>query len=190
MRGVGEISGPIAVMVAVLVGLCGCVSFAVTKRLLDVRRTTLRGEYRAVDPYYIETYLERNRSLLTGLAGDDRYARLLTADRSSPEFERALAATNESMAKNMNAARDLLKLSVLDAGGTVIASTAEGDIGRKEPSTGARGGTSEYAWAMEMRAYEDKDSTSIAVLLPVRVDGVMVGIVKGNLATDVGRGLE
>jgi hypothetical protein len=188
MKDTGDMTGPIAVMVAVLVGLCGSVSFAVTKKLMDFREASVRGVgNQVVDPYYIESYLERNRGLLSGIAGDGQYASLLTADRSSPEFAKALAATNARMAQRIDTASDLLKLSVLDAGGTVIASTAEGDVGSKEPNTGARGGTSEYAWAMEMRAYQDEDSMSIAVLLPVRVDGVMVGIVKGNLATDVGR---
>ena len=183
MRDGQGVSGPIALMIVAMVVLCGLFSYGVTSRLMDARENAYRIASTA-DPYQIELYFEKYRNSLTILANESAFARLLTADRSTPEFEEAVAAANQELAKRVEVIEYLKKLLVLDVDGTVIASSDEEDLGRKEPNAGARGGTSEYAWATDMRAYTDEKEPSFVVLLPVRVDGTMVGIVKGHLEVE------
>ena len=184
MRDSPGVSAPIALMIVVMVGLCGFFSYGITAKLMDARENACRVASTGADPYQIEFYLEKHRNSLTILANDGAFARLLTVDRSTLEFEKVVAVANRDLAKRVEVIEHLKKLSVLDLDGNVVASSEEEDLGRKEPNAGARGGTSEYAWAMDMRAYRDEKEPSFVVLLPVRVDGTMVGIVKGHLEVE------
>ncbi len=183
MQDTRDIAGPIMIVAAILVILCAVFSYGVTRRLLEVRENARIIAAMKSDPHHIEQYLQEHRHSLTLLAGEKSFAGLLAAGASGAELRMAVLRANEILAEQVAAAGHIRKLSLLDLDGNVVASSVTEDVGIKESTAGARGGTSDYAWANDMRMLSEDESLSFVVLLPVRVNGSMVGMIKGHIDT-------
>lgn len=175
-------TGPIAVLLALMIGLCGCFSYGVTKKLIDYRDGSRRGASSKSDPYYTEAYLKYHRDSLALLGKKVSFARVLTTDKDDAGYQEALIAANEELAVSVKVYKNFESLSLLDRNGTVLASSEKKDVGLLKKSASVRAETDNRDRPLDVCAFVSDEDESFAVLVPVRVADNMVGIVVGRLA--------
>jgi hypothetical protein len=175
-------SGPIAILIAVMIALCGFFSYSVTKKLMNYRENSRRSINARSDPHYVEAYLKYHRGSLALLENNVSFARLLTTERFDPGYDEALAAASEELAVRVKAYKNLESLSLLDRSGTVLASSERQDVGMLRKSASVRAETDSRDRPLDVCSFVSEEDESFAVLVPVRVGGQMVGIVVGQLA--------
>jgi len=182
-----DISPPVAVLLAVLLGLCGFFSFGVTRRLVDATMSAKREAAAQQDPYYLQTYLRRYSGSLTLLGNDVSFARLLITDEDAPEYGEVLADANKELEVRLKAYPYLSEISIVNREGVVVASSEQSYVGTRagRPSGGAQATVS--AGSFDIRAFVDKDK-SFTVMIPVKVADRLVGAVVGKINLEHGGG--
>jgi hypothetical protein len=182
MKDYQNTSGPVTVLIAVMIALCGFFSYSVTKKLMNYRENSRRSINAKSDPYYVEAYLKYHRSALALLGENVSFVRLLTTERLDPSYDEAWASASEELAARVKAHKNIESLSLLDRTGTVLASSDRQDIGLLKKSASVRAETDSRDRPLDVCSFVSDEDESFALLVPVRVEGRMVGIVVGQLA--------
>jgi hypothetical protein len=175
-------SKPVAILLAVLVGICGLCSYGVTKMLIDYHENSRGRAHAMSDPYYTEAYIKYHQGSLTLLGRNVSFARLLTTDRDDPDYEEAFAAATEELMVSARVHKNFESVSLLDRSGMVVASSEEHSVGLLRRSASVQAGAAGSECPLSVCMFVSDEDQSFAILVPVRVADEMVGIVFGRLA--------
>ena len=149
------------------------------KAILEHLRTTARSRAN-----HIETFLEDHKHVVEVLTAGAIFKELLTTSKDTPEHNQKLRRVNRRIKNLIEVNKELVKVSLLDKNGTVVASTDQASVGSDKSADNTYLKAKESTYIAGIHIYETSGIPDLDIATPVLLNGEPLGVIIADLNTE------